>query len=85
MKILKRILLGVALAVVVLAALAVWQIGGPRNVIGMLRYDQRREGDLKVGSRAPDAQLLALDGSTPVRLKDSVGGQPLVLVFGSFT
>jgi len=85
MKILKRILLSVALVVVVLAALAVWQIGGPRNVIGMLRYDQRREGDLKVGDRAPDAQLLALDGRTLVRLKDSIGSQPLILVFGSFT
>jgi hypothetical protein len=85
MKILKRILLSVALGVVVLAALAVWQIGGPRNVIGMLRYDQRQEGDLKVGDRAPDAQLLALDGRTLVRLKDSMGSQPLVLVFGSFT
>jgi peroxiredoxin len=51
----------------------------------MLRYDQRREGDLKVGDRAPDVALLALDGSTPVRLKDSIGEKPLVLIFGSFT
>lgn len=58
---------------------------GPRNVIGMLRYDQRREGDLKVGDAAPDVQLLALDGATPVHLRDSVGGKPLVVVFGSFT
>ncbi len=51
----------------------------------MLRYDQREEGTLKVGHVAPDVELLALDGVTPVRLKDSVGGKPLVIVFGSFT
>jgi hypothetical protein len=43
------------------------------------------EGKLKVGDPAPDVALLALDGTTPVRLKDSVGGKPLILVFGSFT
>jgi hypothetical protein len=58
---------------------------GPKNVVGMLRYDQRREGDLKVGDPAPDVELLALDGRTPLHLKESFGGKPLVLVFGSFT
>jgi len=58
---------------------------GPRNLIGMLRYDQRKEGTLKVGDRAPDVSLVALDGKTPMRLQDSVGDRPLVLVFGSFT
>ena len=46
------------------AAGVTYMIGGPRNLIGMLRYDQRREGDLKVGDRAPDVTLLALDGKT---------------------
>ncbi len=81
---LKKILIAVGLLVVAVVAYGVISFG-PRNVIGMLRYDQRREGDLKVGDRAPDVSLLALDGTTPVSLKDAVGGKPLVLVFGSFT
>jgi hypothetical protein len=80
----KRLLLGAGLLVLAAVGFFVWSFG-PRNVIGMLRYDQRQEGRLKVGDRAPDADLLALDGVTPVRLKDSIGGKPLVLVFGSFT
>jgi hypothetical protein len=80
----KRFLL--AVGIVVFAAVG-WFIYsfGPRNVIGMLRYDQRQEGRLKLGDRAPDVDLLALDGATPVHLRDSVGGKPLVLVFGSYT
>jgi len=58
---------------------------GPRNVIGMLRYDTRREGKLKVGDRAPDVSLVALDGAGPVSLLGQARGRPLVLVFGSFT
>jgi hypothetical protein len=81
---LKKILIGVGLLVVAVVAYGVISFG-PRNIIGMLRYDQREEGKLKVGDPAPDVALLALDGTTPVRLKDSVGGKPLILVFGSFT
>ena len=81
----KKILIGIG----VLALLAVcgftYMIGGPRNLIGMLRYDQRQEGALKVGDRAPDVGLLALDGATPVRLADRLAGKPTVLIFGSFT
>lgn len=80
----KRVLLGLAALVLAVVAYGVWSIG-PRNVIGMLRYDQRQEGKLAVGHTAPDTELLALDGSTPVRLQDRIGGKPLVLVFGSFT
>lgn len=58
---------------------------GPRNTWGMLRYDQRREGDLEVGHAAPDVALLGLDGKTPVHLRERLGGKPAVLVFGSFT
>jgi hypothetical protein len=57
---------------------------GPRNLWGMVRYDQRREGDLRVGQPAPDVALVALDGS-PARLRDRLAGKPLVLVFGSYT
>jgi hypothetical protein len=84
-----RIWKKILIAVGVLAALAVgaftYMIGGPRNLIGMLRYDQREEGTLRVGDRAPDVAVIALDGTTPVRLANELGGKPTVLVFGSFT
>jgi hypothetical protein len=83
-KVVRRALLGLAIVVVLAVGAFAWMIG-PRNVIGMLRYDQRREGDLKVGSRAPDVALVALDGRTPVRIGESIGAQPLVIVFGSYT
>ena len=58
---------------------------GPRDLIGILRYDQRREGSLKVGDRAPDVTLASLDGTSKVRLLDQFTGRPFVIVFGSFT
>jgi hypothetical protein len=57
---------------------------GPSNLVGMLRYDTRREGDYKVGDRAPDVALLSLDGA-PVHLEARLGSRPTVLIFGSFT
>ena len=81
---LKRLGIAVGVILVGLAAFALATIG-PRNLIGMMRYDQRREGDLRVGSPAPETDLVALDGVTPVRLHDHIGGKPLVVVFGSFT
>jgi len=79
--------IGIGLGVVALLALCgfTYMIGGPRNLIGMLRYDQRQEGALKVGDRAPDVGLLGLDGTTPVRLSERLAGKPTVLIFGSFT
>ncbi len=79
--------IAIVLAAVALLALCgfTYMIGGPRNLVGMLRYDQRQEGTLKVGDRAPDVGLLALDGATPVRLSQRLGGKPTVLIFGSFT
>lgn len=79
----KKVLLVVAAVVAAAAAFMVYRIG-PRNVIGMIRYDQRREGDLKVGHRAPEMQLVALDGKTTVPLLGK-GDKPTVLIFGSFT
>jgi hypothetical protein len=58
---------------------------GPRNVIGMLRYDTRREGSLQVGAPAPAIELLDLDGTTRVQLSQRQHDRPLVLIFGSFT
>jgi hypothetical protein len=67
-----------------LAAVVLWRIG-PKNVIGMIRYDERKEGALQPGDAAPDVALVSLDGKTPVRVSEKVGGKPLVLVFGSYT
>ncbi len=58
---------------------------GPSNIIGMLRYDTRHEGALRVGSPAPDVALHAASGAGIVRIADRIGKRPLVLVFGSFT
>ena len=79
----RRILLGVVLAAVALGLLAAWKIG-PRNVVGMLRYDHRREGSLRVGEMAPDVELVGLDGGK-VRLSSLLGSRPMILVFGSYT
>jgi hypothetical protein len=80
----KKVLLALAGVVTVVAiGFVTWM--GPRNVIGMLRYDQRRDGDLKVGDRAPDGVLVALDGNGRQHLLDSTTGKPTVLIFGSFT
>jgi len=80
----KKVLL-LLVAIVVLAAGVMVAKIGPRNVIGMLRYDQRRQGDLNVGDRAPDALLVSLGGRRNVPLLRERGGKPLVLLFGSFT
>ena len=81
---LKNVLLVLAALAVMAAAAFVISVG-PRNVIGMLRYDTRHEGKLKVGDRALDVQLVALDGRRAVPLLGGKRDRPLVLVFGSFT
>lgn len=80
---LRTVLLLLGLLVVVAGVAAAYFIG-PRNIWGMLRYDQRREGSLEVGDGAPDVELVALDGKR-LRLLDHVGAKPLVLIFGSYT
>lgn len=83
----RKLFVRAVLAVVALALVAggylLYRIG-PRNVWGMMRYDQRRDGDLRVGDRAPDVALTALDGSR-LRLRDRIGSRPLILIFGSYT
>ena len=61
--------------------------GSPKDALEMVRYalPYMHMGNLQVGSAAPDATLLALDGDTRFHLRDRIGGKPLVLVFGSFT
>lgn len=81
MKRLVLIILGLLCAVG--TGLAIWI--GPRNVLGMLRYDRRREGTLQVGDALPDVTLIDPVAMTPVRLRERRGSRPLVLVFGSYT
>jgi len=85
MRLWKKIVVGVATLALLALGGFTYMVGGPRNLVGMLRYDQREEGRLKVGDRAPDVTLVALDGKTPVQLSSQIGGKPTVLVFGSFT
>ena len=76
------VVLGLLVVGVVVAGVAI--VGGPRNAMGMLRYDSRAEGSFRVGDRAPDVELLSLDGSV-AHLRDRFGARPTVLIFGSFT
>jgi cytochrome oxidase Cu insertion factor (SCO1/SenC/PrrC family) len=73
-------LAGLAAAAVVAGLVVI----GPRNAVGMLRYDTRAEGAYKVGDRAPDVELRTLDGAT-LHLAERFGERPTVLIFGSFT
>ena len=61
--------------------------GSPKDAIGMVRYalPHMHRGNLQVGSDAPDATLVSLDGTTRFHLRERTQGKPLVLVFGSFT
>ena len=85
MRLWKKIAIGVGAVGLLALGGFTYMVGGPRNLIGMIRYDQREEGRLKVGDKAPDVTLLALDGKTSVKLSERLGGKPTVLVFGSFT
>ena len=61
--------------------------GGPKDALYMVRYalPHMHRGNLKVGDSAPDARLIALNGSDHFRIRERASGKPLVLVFGSFT
>ena len=61
--------------------------GSPKDAFGMVRYalPHMHFGKLKVGDDAPDARLVALDGTTRFHIRERTTGRPLVLVFGSFT
>ena len=77
------------LAVVLLAAFGVLchLAGSPKDAYGMVRYalPHMHRGTLQVGSGAPDARLVALDGINHFHIRERLGRRPLVLVFGSFT
>ncbi len=61
--------------------------GGPKDALYMVRYalPHMRRGNLKIGDAAPDARLVALNGSNHFHIRERTLGKPLVLVFGSFT
>lgn len=75
--------------VVIVAAFAVLSkmAGSPRDAYFMVRYalPHMHRGNLKIGDTAPDARLLALDGSSHFHIRERTGGRPLVLIFGSYT
>jgi hypothetical protein len=77
------------LAVLFLVAFTVlsFMAGSPKDAYGMVRYalPHMHRGNLKVGSDAPDARLVALDGTSHFHIRERTGSRPLVLVFGSFT
>ncbi|HET7151080.1 MAG TPA: hypothetical protein VFI60_06685 [Candidatus Acidoferrum sp.] len=77
------------LAVLLLAAFGVlsYIAGSPKDAYGMVRYalPHMHRGTLQIGSDAPDARLLALDGTSHFHIRERIGARPLVLVFGSFT
>jgi hypothetical protein len=87
----KRILkwAGVGVAVLVVLAFVGLSVmaGGPRGAYGMVRYalPHMHRGTLKVGDDAPDASVLALDGTSRFHIREKTGGRPLVIVFGSYT
>lgn len=81
----KSLIIAAAAAAGLLVAVAAFAHIGPRNVVGMIRYDQREEGTLKVGDAAPSVELYSLDGSGREALSAHFGEKPAVLIFGSFT
>jgi hypothetical protein len=81
--------LGGALGVLLLAAFIglCYVAGSPKDAYGMVRYalPHMHRGKLHAGDDAPDARLLALDGTRHFHLRERTGTRPLVLVFGSYT
>ena len=81
--------IGISLPVVAVAAYVLLSIlaGGPKDALYMVRYalPHMHRGNLKLGDQAPDARLVALDGSARFHIREKTAGRPLVLVFGSFT
>ena len=80
--------IGVALALFIVAFIGLsLMAGSPKDAYGMVRYalPHMHRGKLKVGDDAPDARLVALNGSDHFHIRERTGAKPLVLVFGSFT
>jgi hypothetical protein len=80
---------GISLLVLFVAIYVLLSVmaGGPKDALYMVRYafPHMHRGNLKVGDQAPDARLVALDGSSRFHIREKTAGRPLVLIFGSFT
>jgi hypothetical protein len=76
----------VAVLVIVFIGLSL-MAGSPKDAFFMVRYalPYMHRGNLHVGDDAPDARLVALDGTSQFHIRERTAGRPLVLVFGSFT
>ncbi len=59
--------------------------GSPRGVYGMLRYalPHMHRGTLQVGSDAPDARLVGLDGASHFHIRERTGARPLCWCSGA--
>jgi hypothetical protein len=81
--------LGAIFGILLAAAFAglSYMAGSPKDAYGMVRYalPHMHRGTLKVGSDAPDARVVALDGVSRFHIRERTQARPLVLVFGSFT
>ena len=81
--------IGISLCLLLLIAFIGLSVmaGSPRDALYMVRYafPHMHRGDLKIGDAAPDAKLVALNGSETFQIRERTAGRPLVLVFGSFT
>lgn len=80
--------IAIFLAVLVAGFLVLCKMAGsPRDVYGMVRYalPHMHRGTVKLGDDAPDARLIALDGSTHFHIRERTGRRPLVIIFGSYT
>jgi hypothetical protein len=81
--------IGAAVVLLILGAVIGLSVmaGGIRGAYGMVRYalPHMHRGTLHVGDSAPDASLLALDGSSRFHIRERSGARPLVIVFGSYT
>ena len=70
-------------ALVVLAFVGLsFMAGSPKDALYMVRYalPHMHRGTLKPGDEAPDARLVALDGTTRFHIRERTGAKPLVLV-----
>ena len=81
--------IGIAFGALVVIAFIVLSVmaGGPRDALYMVRYalPHMHRGNLKLGDNAPDARLIALNGTDHFHIRERTGAKPLVLIFGSFT
>ena len=61
--------------------------GGPKDALYMLRYalPHMHRGKLHPGDNAPDARLLALNGTDHFHIRERLSARPLMVVFGSYT